>query len=298
MTVRRVLVTGANKGIGLAIVEGVLAQAPDAFVLLGARSEARGDDAVSRLVDGHPSYAGRVERLTIDVASAESVAAAAASVEARFGRGGLYGVVNNAGIGLGDHSMADVLAVNTHGVHRVCEAFLPLIREDGRVVNVSSAAGPMYVSGCAPERQAAFTSPDSTWADIEGWLETCLRIEAGDGDFGAAGFTPSAGFGVAYGLSKAALNAYTVALARENPRMTINACTPGYIETDLTRPHAEAQGAAPSDLGMKPPEAGARSPLHLLLGEPGGSGWYFGSDAVRSPLDRYRGPGDPPYTGS
>ena len=25
------------------------------------------------------------------------------------------------------------------------------------------------------------------------------------------------------------------------------------------------------------------------------SGWYYGSDAVRSPLDVYRGPGDPPY---
>ncbi len=38
------------------------------------------------------------------------------------------------------------------------------------------------------------------------------------------------------------------------------------------------------------------APLFLLFGDDVPStGWYFGSDAVRSPLDRYRGPGDPPY---
>lgn len=28
-----------------------------------------------------------------------------------------------------------------------------------------------------------------------------------------------------------------------------------------------------------------------------GSGRYYGSDGLRSPLDRYRSPGDPPYQG-
>ena len=34
---RRILVTGANKGIGLAIVKALLAASPDTMVLLGAR---------------------------------------------------------------------------------------------------------------------------------------------------------------------------------------------------------------------------------------------------------------------
>jgi len=33
-----------------------------------------------------------------------------------------------------------------------------------------------------------------------------------------------------------------------------------------------------------------------LMGDPIGSGHYYGSDCVRSPLDRYRAPGDPPYS--
>ena len=53
----------------------------------------------------------------------------------------------------------------------------------------------------------------------------------------------------------------------------------------------------PAEMGMKAPVHGTQAALHLLFGEPGGNGWYFGSDAQRSPLDRYRSPGDPPYTG-
>ena len=37
------------------------------------------------------------------------------------------------------------------------------------------------------------------------------------------------------------------------------------------------------------------APLFLLFGDPEGNGRYYGSDGVRSPLDCYRGPGDPPY---
>ena len=65
----------------------------------------------------------------------------------------------------------------------------------------------------------------------------------------------------------------------------------------MTRHYAEERGKSPADLGMKPPAAGAKAPLHLLFGELEGNGRYYGSDAQRSPLDRYRSPGSPPYTG-
>ncbi len=187
--------------------------------------------------------------------------------------------------------MRTVLEVNTRGPKRVVDAFLPLIEPEGRIVNVSSASGPMFVAGCREDRRRQLTDPSVTWEDVEAIMQECLKLEEEGGDFAAAGF----GGGNAYGLSKACLNAYTIALARQHPRMTINACTPGYIATDLTLPRTK--GADPASLGMKPPEEGTRASLRLLLGDPGGSGWYFGSDAERSPLDRYRSPGDPPYRG-
>lgn len=96
------------------------------------------------------------------------------------------------------------------------------------------------------------------------------------------------------GLSKACANAYTALLAREHPELSINACTPGFIETDLTRSLTAHKSAA--ELGMKTPSEGARSTLHLLFAELEGSGRYYGSDCKRSPLDRYRAPGSLEYT--
>jgi len=290
-TSTRVVITGANKGIGRATVAAVLSARDDSFVYLGSRSEERGAAAKQVLVDGNASWAERIEVLPLDVADDASVKAAARRVGAALGDGKLYGVVNNAGIGLGGESMRTVLNVNTYGPKRVVDAFLPLVEPEGRIVNVASASGPMFVAACREDRQRQLTDPEVTWEAIEALMKECLAIDEEGGDFAAAGF----GKGNAYGLSKACLNAYTILLAREHPAMTINACTPGYIATDLTLPRAG--GADPSSLGMKPPQEGTKATLHLLLGDPGGSGWYFGSDAQRSPLDRYRSPGDPPYTG-
>ena len=86
-------------------------------------------------------------------------------------------------------------------------------------------------------------------------------------------------------------------LARQHPNLTVNACTPGFIETDMTRPMAVTSCKTPAEMGMKSPKEGASAIVFLLMGNPEGSGHYYGSDCLRSPIDRYRSPGDPPYTG-
>lgn len=292
---RRIVVTGANKGIGFAIAKGILAEAEDAFVFLGSRDRGRGEEARRALGAALPGSEGRVEVLELDVTSDPSVAAAVDRVRAALAPGeALHALVNNAGIGLGTQSMRAVLEVNARGVHRVCEAFLPLLdRTRGRIVNVTSAAGPSFVAQCSEERKAFFLDAASEWSDLDALMEECLAIEGDPEAFAAAGLDG----GSAYGLSKACANLYTLQLARRQPELTINACTPGYIETDMTRPRAEAEGKRPSELGMKAPEDGARCPLFLLFGTLPGNGWYYGSDGLRSPLDRYRAPGTAAYAG-
>lgn len=293
---KRILVTGANKGIGLAIVTAILDDHDDAFVLLGSRDLARGRASREELVAAHPSWGDRVEVLELDVASDASVSAAARRVAERFEGEAtpLQAVVNNAGIGLGSADLEQVLEVNTLGVRRVCEAFLPLLRpSDGRIVNITSASGPSYVHTCSEARQRFFVDPAVTWPQLEAFIDECLRLD-GPEAFAAAGL----GDGSPYGLSKACANVYTVLLAREHPSLRINACTPGFIETDLTRPYTISAGKTAQDLGMKPPAEGARAPMFLLFGEPEGNGRFYGSDAQRSPLDRYRAPGSAPHTES
>lgn len=280
---RRVLITGANKGIGRATVAAVLSKHDDTFVYLGSRDLERGESTRKALVAEHSDWGDRIEVLQIDVSDDASVDEAVTRVDA------LYGIVNNAGIGFGSYDMKTVLNVNTRGPKRVCEGFIPRVVSNGRIVNVASASGPMFVSKCSPDRRRALTDGAVTWDELEAIMRENLALEAQGGDFAKAGF----GEGNAYGLSKACLIAYTVELAREHPDLTINSCTPGFIETDMTRPMAS--GASPAEMGMKPPSEGTRATMHLLFGAVGGSGWYFGSDARRSPLDRYRAPGDPPF---
>lgn len=293
---RRILVTGGNKGIGFALVRAILQSQQDSFVLLGSRSRERGQAAIDQLLADNPSWADRLELVELDVADQSSVSQAAAAVTAQYGStpAPLYGVVNNAGVGFSTERLMDTLQVNVFGVHRVCAAFTSLIQPNGgRIVNITSAAGPSYVATCGAGYQARLIDPSISWDGIQAFMEECIAVEGGEEAFSPLGL----GSGSSYGISKACANALTLHWARENPSLLVNACTPGFIETDLTRPFAQARSMTPAAMGMKSPKEGTHAPLFLLFGEPNGTGRYFGSDALRSPFDRYRSPGDPAYNG-
>jgi len=278
---KRVLVTGANKGIGLQICKKIVQTVPDAYVLLGSRSKTRGEKAVAAVIASDPSADGRVELVELDVTDDSSVSAAAKAVAAKYPDEAhpLYGICNNAGIGFGK-SIAETLSVNFYGTKRVSEAFLSLLDPaTGRICNVASASGPMYVSGCNKQDTEFFTSRETTPEE----LEAALQKMKGAFDID----------GTAYGLSKAAVNLWTMQLAAANPNLRINSCSPGYILTDLTRGMGATKTPEQSNCHV--------APLFLLFGDVPqpevNKGRYYGSDAIRSPLDCYRGPGDPPYKG-
>jgi NAD(P)-dependent dehydrogenase (short-subunit alcohol dehydrogenase family) len=123
---RAVLVTGANRGIGQALVEEALGR--------GAKRVY----AATRQPLAHPDP--RVTPLTLDVTDAAQIQAAVEGVES------LDILVNNAGLDLrGDLSDRAVLeqhlAVNLFGTYGVTLDFLPLLtRSRGAIVNVLSVA--------------------------------------------------------------------------------------------------------------------------------------------------------------
>lgn len=280
---RRVVVTGGNKGIGQAICKRILCDYPDTHVLLGSRNAARGEKAIQQILadPSAPSDAAdRIEVLALETTDDASVAAAAKTIADKYGSepSPLHGLCCNAGVGFG-RSISETLSVNLYGVKRCCEAFLPLIDPDGgRIVNIASASGPNFVRGLDREQQELFTSPKTTWDELDAELKRYAALTDFDG--------------VSYGLSKAALTQYTMQLAQAQPSLKVNACSPGYVLTDLTA----GMGASKT-----PDESNCHvAPLFLLFDEPPtppATAWYYGSDAVRSPLNVYRGPGDPPYKG-
>ena len=230
--------------------------------------------------------------IQLDVCSQENIASAVDTIKTKYG--GLYGLVNNAGGWLS--TAKDTVDLNLYAVINVTEAFLPLIQDQGRIVQISSAAGPMFVSKCSEDIQKMFVNKNVTFKEIEEHVAKPFLAIKGDESLNDDQKTEAlekiglndAGFGGnGYGASKACLNAYTMEKARDNPNILINSCTPGFIETDLTRPFAAQSGKTPEEMGMKPIENGAKSAVYLMMTDlrselPGyQSGWYYGSDAVR-----------------
>ena len=201
MEKQTVLITGANKGIGLETARQ-LANA-GYHIYLGSRDKQRGDEAVKLL---HSEGLTDVELLLIDVVSDESVQQAYTELAKRTGH--LDVLINNAGIPGSFPQPAtntpieifkNVFEVNLYGVVRSVHAFLPLLSKgtNPRIVNVTSDLGSLTLNS------------DPTWRHYD--VKTA-----------------------AYGPSKSALNNYTIALAYElKGKMKVNMVNPGYTATDF-----------------------------------------------------------------
>ncbi len=137
-----VLITGAGTGFGLATALRLAARGFDVFATVP-------DPAQADAVHAAAAQAGvSVHVLRLDVTDADSVDSAVAAAVERAG--GLYAVVNNAGLGLrgffedlADDEIRRLFDVNVFGSLAVTRAALPHFRQArrGRVVFVSSAAG-------------------------------------------------------------------------------------------------------------------------------------------------------------
>eukprot|EP00961_Rhodomonas_salina_P131983 1777060-Rhodomonas_salina.2 len=94
--VRKVLVTGANKGLGFEVCKKLL-EIPDMYVIVGSRDQGRGEEALKALAE-LPGSEGRLELTLIDVGDQDSIKKAADAYGAKHGPNSLYCLVNNAGL--------------------------------------------------------------------------------------------------------------------------------------------------------------------------------------------------------
>ncbi|XP_056370987.1 retinol dehydrogenase 16-like [Oenanthe melanoleuca] len=178
---KHVLITGCDSGFG-----SLLARQLDARglrVLAACLTEA----GAAQL---RAATSNRLQTVLLDVTSSKSIADVTAWVRERVGDQGLWGLVNNAGIGiptapnewLSKEDFVKVLNVNLVGLVEVTLSLLPLLRRArGRVVNVASVMGRVsfFGGGYCPSKYGVEAFSDSLRLEMRSFGVKVCVIEPG-----------------------------------------------------------------------------------------------------------------------
>ncbi|KAM6057618.1 C-signal-like [Chlamydotis macqueenii] len=210
--VHSVLVTGANRGIGLGLVQHLLAMSnPPKWVFATCR-DPKGQRAqeLRNLASKHPNLV----IIPLEVTDPASIKAAAARVEEKLGGSGLNLLINNAGMlicnTLDNATLEDMIQIyttNTVGPLLLGQAFLPLLKK-------AAQGCPGSALSCAKAAIINMSSSGGSIEEVYLWDHTNV---------------------VSYRCSKAALNMLTKCQSlgyREHGILCV-ALHPGWVQTDM-----------------------------------------------------------------
>ena len=242
---------------------------------------------------------------SLDIASSNSINELANTI--KRDHDGLDVLINNAGANLDDQyspeKVKTTLDTNYRGTLKVsdsesgdsttasadasflqmCQTFMPLLRSDGRIVNVSSTASSL--KNYSDSIKARFRSSSMTLEDLENMMIEYQEC-ANQGTEGQNGWPTQS-----YAVSKAAMNAMTAILARDNQGLIINSCCPGWVATDMGKMINSRPPKSPGRFARRPQIAGiadrsssaegARIPIRLGFGDiQNVTGRYFGNNSI------------------
>ena len=228
------IVTGANQGLGLALVRGLCrALGADGIVYLTARDRGRGEQAVGGLqAEG---LSPQLELL--DVRAGASVQALAHTIGDRHGGADI--VISNAAARISpgvpsEQQVRTFVDTNNQGTIRMIRAFVPLLNDGARFIVVASSFGTL--ASLDPRLHPRFDVGRMSLADVDKVMDG--YVEAVETGRAAAEGWPD----WINPPSKVGQVAAVKVLARElagdaaQRDILVNAACPGLVDTGASRP--------------------------------------------------------------
>jgi len=244
------VVTGANQGLGLALVRGLCrALGAGGIVYLTARDRARGERAVAEL-----QAEGLSPRLEVlDVRDDASVTGVAQALAGRHG--GVDVVISNAAARISPQVPAEqqvriFVDTNNHGTLRMIRTFGPLLRDGARFIVVASSFGTL--ASLDPRLHHLFDVTQLSLAGLAKVMDDYVAaVEAGRAAAQGwpAWINPPSKVG-----QVAAVKVWARELAGQAARrdILVNAACPGLVDTGASRPWFDDMSGA-----LSPDEAAA-----------------------------------------
>jgi len=137
---QNIFITGGNRGIGLGLLKGL---SGSNNVIFSVKDKAKGEKTLEEIKNLHADY------VVMDVDDINSIEVAAGELKNKLSTVDI--LFNNAGILLKEYnvdavdtpetSILKTFNTNTLGVLRVCRSVIPLMKNGGRIINVSSGMG-------------------------------------------------------------------------------------------------------------------------------------------------------------
>ena len=246
-TPRRIVVTGSNKGLGYEIIAKLLASTTPYEIILTARNPSLAEKALETLRAKVSQSTSKVIYHQLDVNDEKSISEFLDWIKATFGK--IDVLVNNAAVAYTtptDEEKKFTIQTNFFSLVNLTEKVLPLLSDDGKILNMSSGLGEL-----ANQSETLRKALEDPKLDRAGLLQVANNFLELTKDFKSAYFTgePS------YPASKALVNAYLrYVLPNEvgANQQIYNIC-PGWCKTDMG-----------TDAATLPAEAGADTPVYLI----------------------------------